>query len=100
MIGGLCFNQLYVVCWKNFLTLVGDGRSRYSDDHMFMRVIWLLSTSSDFLHAAAGLMFVSVTLALYCIVWLAMIKKIERYERKHPWIIPVVTITGIASWIW
>ncbi|XP_052054895.1 transmembrane protein 128 isoform X2 [Apodemus sylvaticus] len=56
-------------------------------------------TNSWFLFGGA-LLFVSLSIAFYCIVYLEWYRGIEEYDVKYPTLVPITTATFIAAGIW
>ena len=50
--------------------------------------------------AAAILLGIAVVVAAYCVVWLGFVKRTTKFELHSPWAPPVMTVAGIAAWIW
>lgn len=46
------------------------------------------------------LLFVSLSVAFYCIVYLEWYCGIEEYDVKYPTLVPITTATFIAAGIW
>lgn len=46
------------------------------------------------------LLFVSLSVAVYCIVYLEWYRGIEEYDVKYPTLVPITTATFIAAGIW
>lgn len=46
------------------------------------------------------MLFVSLSIAFYCIVYLEWYRGIEEYDVKYPTLVPITTATFIAAGVW
>ncbi len=44
-------------------------------------------------------MSLCVLVAVYCILWVSLIKKVDKFDKHSPWAAPVMTVTGLLAWI-
>eukprot|EP00050_Salpingoeca_kvevrii_P020999 m.105085 g.105085 ORF g.105085 m.105085 type:complete len:357 (+) comp9130_c0_seq2:1015-2085(+) len=62
-------------------------------------VLYDTRINRTWMKAGLALMAGAFAIALYCLVWLATIRKVPDYERHAPWAVPASSVLGILGWI-